>query len=115
MSWLHNLHASLYVSKPGESVWSRKVLGVTISEGMSWNEYITKSIGSAYLSLKSLRQLTPYHVRKNIVKVLVLSSLDYENTFFYNISKYLQNQKQTDTDSFVHRKYAKKANVLSLN
>ena len=65
-----------------------------------------------------MKRITPYHVKKNFTEALVRSKLDYRNTLFYNIPKYLQTQLhrvQNATVSFVHCKYTKEANVLTLN
>ena len=110
--------------KPGDVPLERvslyKVLAVTIIENLLWNEHISKSIRSAYLSLKSQRQLerfTPYHVRKNLAEAFVLSIKD-ANALFYSIPKYLYIQMErvhNATASFVYRKYAQDTGVLTLS
>ena len=97
---------------PLERVSSYKVLGVTITEKFSRKSLSISKTPGIFETIYSIYQ------KKNLAKALVLSKLGYANVFFYNIPKYLQNHTQgvqNATASFLHCKYAKEDDVLTLN
>ena len=90
------------------------------NEHLVWNEHITSLIASCYSALsivKKLRNLAPYHVRKMLMETLILSKLDYSCTVFHPLPlcqlKRLQ-QVQNVCAGFVHRRYVKEIDCLSL-
>lgn len=71
---VHGLHASsVQISFNGrtlERCTKQKLLGVEFEEHLVWNEHITPLIASCYSALptvKRLRNLAPYHVRKMLM------------------------------------------------
>ena len=66
--------------KPLERVTTAKILGVHMDEPLTWADHVTMLFSSCYVALAvfpKLRNLTPYHVRQQLVESLVKSKLDY--------------------------------------
>ena len=103
-----------------EQVSSFKLLGITFSEDLTWNNHVKKATSSSYATLKSLsllKRFLPYHLRKQLAEILVLSKLDYGNALINNAPQYLINQMQrvqNATASFVRRSYSRCADVIDL-
>ena len=103
-----------------ERVSSFKLLGITFSEDLTWNNHVKKATSSSYATLKSLgllKRFLPYHLRKQLAEMLVLSKLDYGNSLINNAPQYLINQMQrvqNATASFVRRSYSRCADVIDL-
>ena len=60
----------------------------------------------------------PFKIRKNLVKALVLSKLYYNDVIYHSLPEYLQKRLQRvqkAAASFVLGKFARSADVLSLN
>ena len=97
-----------------------KLLGVTFSEDMKWNQHVKKATSSAYGSLKTLihlKRFLPFHLRKQLAEMLVLSRLDYGNALLINAPSYLHNQLQRVQNaaaSFVRGRFSRKLEVIGL-
>ena len=106
--------------KPIERVSSFKLLGVTFSEDLSWNNHVKNITAKAYGTLKSLsliKRYLPYHLRKQLAETLVLSKLDYGNAVINNAPSYLFSQLQKVQNaavSFVRKKYSKCSDVIEM-
>ena len=115
-----NLQVNSIDGKEIEQVSSFKLLGITFNEDMTWNNHVKKISSSSYAALKNLillKRLLPYHLRKQLAEVLVLSKLDYGNAIINNAPSYLFNQLQrfqNATASFVRNSYAKCHDVINL-
>ena len=95
MSRFHGLQdAAVQLTCNGETlewVQSIKLLGVTMDEHFSWIEHVKALLSSCYgvLSvLRNLRNLTPFHVRKQLGESLILSKLDYSCVVFHPLQLY---------------------------
>ena len=80
-----------------ERVDSFKLLGITFSQDLTWNEHIKKTTRSAHQTLRTLallKRYTPYHLRKQLAEALVLSKIDYGNAVFHSSPVYLMKQLQ---------------------
>ena len=103
-----------------ERVDSFKLLGITFSQDLTWNEHIKKTTRSAHQTLRTLallKRYTPYHLRKQLAEALVLSKIDYGNAVFHSSPVYLMKQLQrvqNSTASFVTNKFCKLPEVLQL-
>ena len=127
MSKKHNLNdENTYTIKPGQTpnrksrnIW--KVLGVTFHQNLTWTNHGTSLITDGYSilrTLKKLKRLTPFHVRKLLASSLVLSKIDYGNVMLKNAPAYLIKRiqrLQNSTTGYVLGRYAKEKDVLSLN
>ena len=63
-----------------ERVTTAKILGVHMDEPLTWADHVTVLFSSCYVAFAvfpKLRNLTPYHVRQQLVESLVKSKLDY--------------------------------------
>ena len=63
-----------------ECVTTAKILGVHMDEHLTWADHVTALLSSCYVTLaalQKLRNLAPYHVRKQLVESLVMSKMDY--------------------------------------
>ena len=98
--------------KPLERVTTTKILGVHMDEHLTWSDHITALLTSCYAALavlRKLRNLAPYHVRKQLVESLVLSKLDYGCVVFYPLPDYQMKRLQrvqTTCASYVVGRYA---------
>ena len=103
-----------------ERVPTFKLLGVTFSEDLTWNNHVKKAISSSCGTLKSislLKRFLPYHLRKQLAEMLILSKLDYGIALLDNAPLYLFNQMQrvqNATASFVRRRYSRCIDVIDL-
>ena len=124
MSRLHRLQdAAVQLTCNGETlerVQSIKLLGVTMDEHFSWIEHVKALLSSCYgvLSmLRKLRNLAPFHIRKQLGESLILSKLDYSCVVFHPLQLYQQKQLQKVQNvcaSFVLGRYAREADSLQL-
>ena len=124
MSRLHGLQdAAVQLTCNGETlerVQSIKLLGVTMDEHFSWIEHVKALLSSCYgvLSvLRKLRNLAPFHVRKQLGESLILSKLDYSCVVFHPLQLYQQKQLQKVQNvcaSFVLGRYAREADSPQL-
>ena len=115
-----NLEVKSNNGKPMERVPAFKLLGVTFTEDLTWNNHIKKASGKAYATLKSLallKRYLPYKIRKQLAETLVLSKLNYGNAIFKNAPSYLFSQLQkvqNSAASFVRKSYSRSQNVINL-
>ncbi len=126
LSSSHSLYdASLDIEingTPIERVNSTKLLGSYIhDEHLKWEENVKNVASTCYSTLATLRKLKnslPFNIRKNLVQSLVLSKLYYNDVSYHslpeNLDKRLQ-RVQKAAANFVLGKYARTADVLSLN
>ena len=59
---------------------------VHMHQHLTWNIHINELVTSCYGAmavLKTLRNLAPFHVKKQLEESLILSKLDYASTVFY--------------------------------
>ena len=79
-------------NKPLEKVTVVKLLGIIFNQTMTWNDHVQKIISSSYATLRSLRgikKIVPYHLKKSLIETLILSKLDYGNELLFNAPQYL--------------------------
>lgn len=95
MSRAHALHdyypAVSCNGKLLERVTTARILGVHMNEHLTWTDHMTALLSSCYAALavlRKLRNLAPYHVRKQLVESLVMSKLDYGFVVFYPLPEY---------------------------
>ena len=106
---------------PMERVNSTKLLGSYIHEHLKWEENVKNVASTCYSTLATLRKLKnslPLNIRKNLVQSLVLSKLYYNDVIHHSLPQYLDKRLQRvqkAAASFVLGKYARTADVLSLN
>ncbi len=125
LSSSHSLYdASLDIEingTPIERVNSTKLLGSYIHEHLKWEENVKNVASTCYSTLATLRKLKnslPLNIRKNLVQSLVLSKLYYNDVIHHSLPQYLDKRLQRvqkAAASFVLGKYARTADVLSLN
>lgn len=103
-----------------ERVPTFKLLGVTFSEDMTWNNHVKNISAKAYGTFKSLtllKRYLPYKLRKQLAETLILSKLDYGNAIINNAPTYLFNQLQkvqNSAASFVRKSYSRCPEVIDL-
>ena len=107
--------------KPLERVTTTKILGVHMDEHLTWSDHTTALLTSCYAALavlRKLRNLAPYHVRKQLVESLVLSKLDYGCVVFYPLPDYQMKRLQrvqTTCASHIVGRYAVLEDLQKLN
>ena len=80
-----------------ERVATAKILGVHMDEHLTWADHMTALLSSCYAALavlRKLRNLVPYHARKQFVESLVMSKLDYGCVVFYPLPEYQMKRLQ---------------------
>ena len=68
--------------------------------------------------LRKVKNLLPFHARKNLAQALVLSKLYYNDILYHSLPEYLTarlHRVQKAAASFVNGKYATKFDILKLN
>ena len=68
-----------------DRVTNSRILGVEFDENLNWQNHVTKAIKTCYSTLASLRKmkrLTDFKLRKQLSEQLVLSKLSYCDTVF---------------------------------
>ena len=68
-----------------ERVKSWKVLGIKLQENLNWDEHIHAILTEGFSTLRTLRKIkrvTSFRIRKNLAESLILSKLDYGNVVF---------------------------------
>ena len=95
-----------------ERITCTKLLGVQLDQNLKWNDHVKSLLTSCYGTLSILRRLknlAPFHVRKNLAESLVIAKLDYASTVFYPLPQYQVDRLQRLQHAcagFVLRKYA---------
>ena len=103
-----------------ERVKEFKLLGIWITENLKWTCHIKKLVSSCYgilSTLRKLKNLAPFHVKKLLVESLILSKLDYCDVVCYPLPLYLQKKLQRLQNaalSFVTKRYSKEKDILNL-
>ena len=74
--------------KPLERVHSIKLLGVRMTDTLKWDDvkHLASSCYCVLAALRKIKNFTNYHLRKHLVKCLVLSRLDFHDIIFYPIT-----------------------------
>ena len=94
-----------------ERVTEWKLLGLTVDENVTLNNYISKMLKNSYSHLsilKNLKRYTAQSVRKQLVEWLIFSRLDYCNNLFIDLPQYQVRRMfklQKSCASFVKAKY----------
>ena len=107
-------------SKRLERVSTAKLLGTELHQSLMWNHDINAKISSCYATLSVLRKLkniAPFHVKKQLAESLILSKLDYNDIVTYPIHEYLLKRLQRvqfAAAGFVCRKFADMRDILKL-
>ena len=71
---------------------SIKLLGVTLSDDLSWNAHVSTICKKANFSLHRLHRIGPFlpsSIKLIHVKALILPILDYACVVYYDLSAYL--------------------------
>ena len=74
-----------------DRVTNSRILGVNFDENLNWENHVTKVIKTCYSTLASLRKmkrLTDFKLRKQLSEQLVLSKLSYCDTVFDSLPDY---------------------------
>ena len=104
-----------------ERITCTKLLGVQLDQNLKWNDHVKSLLTSCYGTLSILRRLknlAPFHVRKNLAESLVIAKLDYAGTVFYPLPQYQVDRLQRLQNAcagFVLRKYAGPDDLAYLN
>lgn len=75
-----------------ERVSETKLLGVKLQENLKWNDHVKDVANASYGVLRTLRKLkhfTVFSLRKRLAELLVLSRLDYCDSVFSPLLRYL--------------------------
>ncbi|EDO47049.1 predicted protein, partial [Nematostella vectensis] len=124
MAHRHNLvERQVQLTVDGQSlerVQSTRLLGSEVQQNLKWNNDIKTKISSCYSTLSvlgKLKNLAPFHVRKQLAETLVLSRIDFNDVVAYPAQDYLlvRLQKvQLAAAGFVTKRYAGLEEVLKL-
>ena len=75
-----------------ERVHTTKLLGTYINQHLKWEDnvkYICTSCYSTLAMLRKVKNLLPFHIRKNLAQALVLSKLYYNDILHHSLPEYL--------------------------
>jgi hypothetical protein len=118
---LHLHETSLAVDgKLLERLRVTKLLGLHITENLTWNDHISKQLSSicygTLVTLRKIKNFTPFYLRKKLAEQLILSKMDYGDLIFNPLPDYLlssrQQKIQFSAASFVTGKYVNSAETL---
>ena len=122
MSNAHSLHLhelSLVVDgKLLERIRATKLLGLYITENLTWKDHINQLSSTCYRTLVTLRKIknfTPFYLRKQLAEQLILSKMDYGDLVFNPLPNYLLKRLQTiqfSAASFVTGNYVNSTEAL---
>ena len=116
----HQVNLSVDGIKPLERVSTAKLLGTELHQSLKWNHDINAKISSCYATLSVLRKLkniAPFHVKKQLAESLILSKLDYNDIVRYPTHDYLikrLQRVQLAAAGFVCKKFADLHDILKL-
>ena len=109
---LNNQTTQLEISnRQLERVSETKLLGVKLQENLKWNDHVKDVANASYGVLRTLRRLkhfTNFNLRKRLAQLLVLSRLDYCDSVFSPLPRYLMKRLQKiefAAASFVYGRY----------
>jgi hypothetical protein len=66
-----------------ERVKAMKFLRTWLQENLKWNDHVTKLTSSCYavlFTLQKIKNISPLAIKKQLVELLILSKLDYNDT-----------------------------------
>ena len=122
MSSAHGLKDEVPTIKVKGEVLERKasfkLLGTWPDEHLKWTDHIKHLSSSCYAVLSTLRKLknlAPFIVRKQLVESLVMSKLDYNDVVCYPLPQYLERKLQRIQNvaaGFVLNSYTTESDVL---
>ena len=119
---LEDLNMKIAVNNKNiERVPSAKLLGTYINQHLKWEDNVKYICTSCYATLAMLRKvknLLPFHIRKNLAQALVLSKLYYNDILYHSLPEYLTaclHRVQKAAASFVNGKYATTLDIPNLN
>ena len=122
MSSAHGLKDEVPTIKVKGEVLERKasfkLLGTWLDEHLKWADHIKhlSSLCYAVLStLRKLKNLAPFIIRKQLVESLVMSKLDYNDVVCYPLPQYLERKLQRIQNvaaGFVLNRYTTESDVL---
>ena len=75
-----------------ERVSEAKLLGVKLQENLKWNDHVKDIAYASYGVFRTLRKLkhsTDFHLRKRLAELLVFSLLDYCDSVYSPLPRYL--------------------------
>ena len=104
-----------------DKVTNSKILGVNFDENLTWENHITKVMKTCYSTLASLRKmkrLTDFKLRKQLREQLILSKFLYCDTVFDSIPAYQIKRLQKVMNcaaGFTLARYATVIDVIKLN
>lgn len=97
---------------------SFKLLDTWLDEYLKWTDHIKHLSSSCYAVLSTLRKLknlAPFIVRKQLIESLVMSKLDYNDVVCYPLPQYLEKKLQRIQNiaaGFVLNRYTTESDVL---
>jgi hypothetical protein len=101
MSRAHDLGDRTFSIKCGdkflERIKCKNLLEIYLNEHLSWSSHIDYLLTSCFgilVVLKTLKNLTPFHVRKTLAESLVLSKIYYASPVFHPLPIYKQKRLQ---------------------
>ena len=103
---------------PLKRVTTTKLLGSYIHEHLNWEENVKHTAASCYAtltSIKKLKKILPFHIRKNLAQALVLSKLYYNDIVYHPLPDYLSKRLQRvqkAAASFVLGRYASAEDIV---
>lgn len=104
-----------------ERVSEMKLLGITIQENLKWNQHVNELLKTSYSTLRTLRhikRMTSFNLRKNLVEALIHSKVDYAITVYgNNLQQYLKKRIQKLMNSsagYVYNRFATTRDVVQL-
>ena len=80
-----------------EHVSSAKLLGAHLDHYLNWKENVKNTASSCYAtlaSLKRLKNLLSFHIKKNLAQTLVLSKVFYNDIVYHPLPEYLMKRLQ---------------------
>ena len=104
-----------------DRVTNSRILRVNFDENLNWENHVTKVIKTCYSTLASLRKmkrLTDFKLRKQLSEQLVLSKLSYCDTVFDSLPAYQIKRLQKVMNcaaGFTLGRYATVIDVIKLN
>ena len=120
LSKVHHLDTDITInSTPLERVTTTKLLGSHIHEHLNWEGNIRLVAASCYATLTTLRKLKnilPFHIKKNLAQALVLSKLYYNDILYHSLPDYLMKRLQRvqkATASFVLGRFVSSEEILT--
>ena len=115
----------MYTIKSKDTITEREVtwkgLEIKFHQNSSWKDQIATLITEGYSTLKTLKKikrLTPFHVRKMFPESLILSRINYGIVLYKSAPAYLIKRIQRPENaaaSYVLMRYSNEKDVISLN